>query len=156
MKYGHSQEELLNMISRIEKNGILHAIIIDSAFSKPGVNFITPNESSLQIGYISQPTGKSIKAHYHKKTTRTIYYTNEVIILKRGRLRVDFYDDQKEYFESYILKTGDVILLESGGHGFEVLEDVEMVEVKQGPYVEDHDKERFEGIKEEDVILKNE
>jgi hypothetical protein len=79
-----------------------------------------------------------------------------VLILKQGKLRVDFYDNKKEYLESYILKAGDVMLLESGGHGFEVLEDVEMVEVKQGPYVEDQDKDRFEGIKDEDVILKNE
>jgi quercetin dioxygenase-like cupin family protein len=141
------------MIIRIENKGILYAIIIDSSFSKPGVNFITPNESSLQIGYISQPKGKAIKAHYHKRTTRTLYYTNEVIILKQGKLRVDFYDNKKEYLESYILKAGDVMLLESGGHGFVALEDIEMVEVKQGPYVEDMDKDRFDGIKTKDVIL---
>ena len=110
----------------------------------------------MQIGYISQPTGKSIKAHYHKKTTRTLYYTNEVIIIKKGKLRVDFYDNEKDYLESYILKAGDVMLLESGGHGFEVLEDIDMVEVKQGPYVEDNDKDRFEGIKDKDIILKYE
>ena len=144
------------MIIRIENKGILYAIIIDSNFSKPGVNFITPNESSLQIGCISQPQGKTIKAHYHKRTTRTLYYTNEVLILKQGRLRVDFYDNKKEYLESYILKAGDVILLESGGHGFKVLEDIEMVEVKQGPYVEDKDKDRFDGIKDKEVILKYE
>ena len=144
------------MIIRIENKGILYAIIVDSSYSKPGVNFITPNESSLQIGCISQPKGKAIKAHYHKSTTRTLYYTNEVLMLKQGKLRVDFYDNKKEYLESYILKAGDVILLESGGHGFVVLEDIEMVEVKQGPYVEDKDKDRFDGIKAKDVILKYE
>jgi hypothetical protein len=76
-----------------------------------------------------------------------------VIILKQGKLRVDFYDNKKEYLESYILKAGDVMLLESGGHGFVALEDIEMVEVKQGPYVEDMDKDRFDGIKTKDVIL---
>lgn len=144
------------MIIRIENKGILYAIVIDSSYSKPGVNFITPNESSLQIGFLAQPKGKAIKAHYHKPTTRTLYYTNEVLILKQGKLRVDFYDDKKEYLESYILKAGDVMLLESGGHGFAVLEDIEMVEVKQGPYVEDEDKDRFEGIKAKDVVLKYE
>jgi hypothetical protein len=144
------------MIIRIENKGILYAIIIDASYSKPGVNFITPNESSLQIGFLSQPKGKEIKAHYHKPTTRTLYYTNEVLILKQGKLRVDFYDDKKEYLESFILKAGDVMLLESGGHGFVVLEDIEMVEVKQGPYVEDEDKDRFEGIKAKDVVLKYE
>jgi len=141
------------MIIRIENKGILYAIIIDSSFSKPGVNFITPNDSSLQIGYISQPTGKLIKAHYHKKTTRTLYFTNEVIVIKNGKLRVDFYDNKKEYLESYILTAGDVMLLESGGHGFKVLEDIDMVEVKQGPYIQDNDKDRFEGVKDKDVIL---
>ena len=47
--------------------------------------------------------------------------------------------------ESRILEAGDVILLATGGHGFEVLEEIEMIEVKQGPYTGDQDKTHFYG-----------
>lgn len=73
-------------------------------------------------------------------------YTQEVIFLKKGRLRVDFYNSQQEYVDSRVLEAGDVILLASGGHGFTILEDVEMFEVKQGPYIGEHDRTRFQGV----------
>lgn len=69
-------------------------------------------------------------------------YTRSLVI-KKGKLKVNFYNDNKEYIESYVLKEGDVILLASGGHGFEVLDDVEMFEIKQGPYAGEADKTRF-------------
>src|SRR6185369_5395734 len=73
-------------------------------------------------------------------------YTQEVLFIRRGRLRVDFYDETKQYLSSRILEAGDVILLIQGGHGFEVLEDLEMFEVKQGPYVGEVDKTRFDAV----------
>jgi hypothetical protein len=78
--------------------------------------------------------------------SREVYYTQEVLLLRKGKLRVDFYDRDQRYLESRILVGGDVILLIEGGHGFEVLEEVEMVEVKQGPYLQDQDKTRFASI----------
>ncbi|ORU00540.1 hypothetical protein D081_1063 [Anaerovibrio sp. JC8] len=68
-------------------------------------------------------------------------------------MRVDFYDDDQNYIESHIIYAGDVILLVSGGHGFKVLEDIEMIEVKQGPYAGDGDKTRFPSVEDENVIL---
>ena len=79
----------------------------------------------------------------HNPVPREVQYTQEVLLLKRGRLQVDFYDDRQTYLESRILEAGDVILLATGGHGFEVLEEIEMIEVKQGPYAGDKDKTRF-------------
>jgi hypothetical protein len=61
-------------------------------------------------------------------------------------LRADFYDDERNYLESRILHQGDVLLLASGGHGFEMLEPCEIIEVKQGPYAGEADKTRFSGI----------
>jgi len=109
----------------------------------PGVHFFTPNELSQQLAYMSHPTGKKIEPHFHILLRREVEYTREALVIKRGILRVDFYDDIQEYLGSHILESGDVILLVKGGHGFEVLEDVEMIEVKQGPYVGDADKIRF-------------
>ena len=71
-------------------------------------------------------------------------FTKEVLFIKSGKVRVDFYDDEQNYFTSRVLRKGDIVLLAFGGHGFEMLEPSEMIEVKQGPYAGDSDKERFE------------
>ena len=67
---------------------------------------------------------------------------------------MDFYDDEKNYLESRILESGDVILLAFGGHGFEMIEDSEIIEVKQGPYVGEADKTRFEPISNDQIKIK--
>jgi len=82
-----------------------------------------------------------------------VHYTHEVLVIKRGKLRVDFYDDDRIYLESRILRTGDVILLVGGGHGFEVLEETEMFEVKQGPYAGGDDKTVFPTVPADEVRL---
>lgn len=119
------------------------AIIVRADFSEPGIHFFTPDDFSQQLAYMRHPAGKIIEPHVHNPVSRNVHYTLEVLLIKRGRLRVDFYDDGRNYIESRILEGGDLILLASGGHGFEVLEEVEMVEVKQGPYAGDQDKTRF-------------
>ena len=100
------------------------------------------------------PAGKVIDPHVHNPVNRSVQYTQEVLFIKRGRLRVDFYDNEQTYIESRILQAGDVILLATGGHGFEVLEEIEMIEVKQGPYAGDQDKTRFEGVTAEHVMIR--
>jgi hypothetical protein len=97
--------------------------------------------------------GKRIEPHTHNIVPREVFLTQEVLLLREGKLRVDLYDDNQAYLESRILGPGDVILLASGGHGFTVLEEVEMIEVKQGPYCGDHDKTRFQGIDDHGVTL---
>ena len=121
------------------------AIIIKSDFHKDGIEFFTPNEYSQQLAYMSHPVGKIIEPHIHNIVRREVHYTQEVLFIKKGKLRVDFYNTEKSYLMSYILERGDVILLSSGGHGFEVLDELEMYEVKQGPYAGDDDKTRFKG-----------
>ena len=74
---------------------------------------------------------------------REIRYTQEVLFIKSGRVRVNFYTEDKAFITSRELKAGDAILLASGGHGFEFIEEIEMIEVKQGPYSSDEDKVRF-------------
>ena len=80
--------------------------------------------------------------------------TQEVLFIKKGVIRVDFYDEYEDYLESRDLYAGDIILLVSGGHGFQILEEVEMIEVKQGPYAGEYDKKRFSGINENEVVYK--
>lgn len=108
--------------------------------------FFTPSGFSQQLGFLPHKKGGILNAHLHNKVNREITLTQEVLFIKRGKIQVNFYTEDKEYITSRELKTGDVILLCSGGHGFKMLEDTEMIEVKQGPHLGDGDKERFEGV----------
>lgn len=141
------------MIEKITHCHQILAIIISKDFHKPGIHFFTPDEFSQQIAYMSHPKGKVIQPHTHNPVYREVMYTQEVLFLKKGKLRVDFYDNEQQYLESRILESGDVILLSYGGHGFEVLEEIEMIEVKQGPYVGEQDRTRFVGINAAEVKI---
>lgn len=131
------------MVENIIHNNHLLALIVSHKFNEPGVHFFTEDDLSQQLAYMKHPQGKIIKPHVHNPIPREVHYTQEVLFIKKGKLRVDFYNDEQECLKSRVLEMGDVILLIQGGHGFEVLEDVEMFEVKQGPYIGDHDKTRF-------------
>jgi len=131
------------MIEKIRDQNAELAIIVRSSFSQPGINFFTPNDYSQQLAYMNHPTGKEIQPHVHKKVQREVHYTQETLFIRKGKLQVDFYSDDQIYLESRVLEAGDVILLIKGGHGFKVLEDMEMFEVKQGPYAGDEDKIKF-------------
>lgn len=133
----------MNMPILIKDQEQVLAIIIKHNFNEEGVHFCTPDDYSQQLAYMHHPKGKIIEPHVHNLVNREVHYTQEVLFIKEGKLRVDFYTDKKIYLESYILETGDVIILASGGHGFEALEELQMFEVKQGPYAGDQDKVRF-------------
>jgi mannose-6-phosphate isomerase-like protein (cupin superfamily) len=124
----------------------LLAIILRASYRQQGIHFLTADELSQQLAFMSHPTGKIIAPHRHNPVAREVTYTQEALFIRKGRLRVDFYTDDRSYIESYELRPGDVILLIKGGHGFEVLEEAEFIEVKQGPYAGEHDKTRFVGI----------
>lgn len=143
------------MIERIIHENRELAIIIRNDYCEKGIHFLTKSDYSQQLAYMHHPKGKVIEAHIHNYEERKVVYTQEVLVIKKGSLRVDFYKDEYSYIESIILKAGDIILLAAGGHGFEVLEEVEMVEIKQGPYLEEHDKTRFQGVKAAEVKMKN-
>lgn len=141
------------MIENITHHNQLLALIVSHRFNEPGIHFFTPNELSQQLAYMCHPVGKVIPPHVHNPVVREVQYTQEVLFIKKGKLRVDFYNNQREYLESRLLEAGDVILLVTGGHGFEVLEKIEMIEVKQGPYVGEQDKTRFIGIRTEQAKI---
>ena len=145
--------ENAGLIVHVEKNDKLYAIIIKASYKTTGIHFLTPNEFSQQLAIMTHPTGKIIQPHFHNPVTREVHFTKEVLFIKAGKVRVDFYDDGQNYFESRILDQGDVILLSYGGHGFVMLEDSEMIEVKQGPYAGDMDKTRFQQVDEVKVKI---
>lgn len=142
-------------IKLVKKKERLLGIIIKNDYEVTGVDFITPDDYSQQVAYMHHPKGKVIDAHVHNIVHRNVVMTQEVLFIKKGKLRVDFYDDYEDYLESHILEAGDTILLVSGGHGFEIMEEVEMIEVKQGPYSGDLDKKRFAGIESTEARIRD-
>jgi hypothetical protein len=132
------------MIENVEHKDLKLAIIIRSGFKKEGIEFFTDGLDPLQIGYMKRDKDYIIPPHRHNAVARTIQYTHEVLYIKSGQVRVDFYDNMQLYLKSCILEQGDVILLAEGGHGFKMLESSEIIEVKQGPFVGEMDKVRFE------------
>jgi mannose-6-phosphate isomerase-like protein (cupin superfamily) len=141
------------MVEQITHEDRLLALIIPGEFREPGIHFFTPGHFSQQIAYMNHPAGKVIAAHVHNPVAREVQYTQEVLFIRSGRMRVDFYTEHRVYLSSRILKAGDAILLATGGHGFEVLEEIEMIEVKQGPYAGDFDKTRFDGVTSAEVRM---
>lgn len=131
-------------VERISHNNSLLAIIVRSNYGKEGIEFFTPDDFSQQLAYMNRPAGYKIAPHKHNKAQREVFYTQEVLFIKKGKVKVDFYDDYKQVVGTRILETGDVILLAGGGHGFEMLEQTEIIEVKQGPYAGEMDKTRLE------------
>ena len=141
-------------IEQITHNNQTLGIIIPSEFHSDGIAFFTPDSFSQQLGYMSRPADYIIAPHVHNLVERKVELTQEVLIVRSGVVRVDFYDDNRTYLESRVIKRGDIILLAHGGHGFKVLEPAEMIEVKQGPYCGEMDKVRFDPVEDNRVILR--
>ncbi len=145
--------KISNGVKYIKNKDTLIAIILSSNFESDTINFFTPIHFSQQLGYMKRPKKYIIPPHVHIPVSREVHFTKEVLFIKSGKVRVDFYDDYESYLESRVLKQGDVILLAHGGHGFEMLETSEIIEVKQGPYAGDKDKKRFEPISSDKIRL---
>jgi len=141
------------VIETVSFGDIQLAVILRADYRAEGIQFFTPNDFSQQLGYMNRPQGYVIPPHVHNPVAREVQFTKEVLIIKSGKVRVDFYDDDQNYLESRLLNQGDIVLLAFGGHGFEMLEASEIIEVKQGPYAGEADKTRFPPISSEQIRL---
>jgi len=142
------------MIKKITHQNQTYAIAILHDFNEEGIHFCTPDDFSQQLAFINYSKNHQIPAHVHNPVKRNVSYTLETLVVRKGKIRIDFYTQKKKYFESHIFVTGDVILLKSGGHGITILEKTELIEVKQGPYAGDQDKTRFKSINPKSLKLK--
>lgn len=142
------------MIERVCDGQIELALILRSNFRGSGIEFLTPSYYSQQLGYMNRPAGYVIPPHLHNPVTRQVAYTKEVLFIRSGKVRVDFYSEDQIYLESKVLFQGDIVLLAFGGHGFEMIEPSEIIEVKQGPYAGDADKTRFAPISSKQILFK--
>jgi hypothetical protein len=129
-------------LEEIKSNdGCTVAIVVKKNFNKNGINFLSKNDFPLQLGINSYKKGEIIKSHIHQERSIQIINFQEVVYIKKGKASVKLYDSKRTFLKSIVLSTGDLIFLASGGHGFEILEDTVIIEVKQGPYLgKDQDK----------------
>jgi hypothetical protein len=134
-------------LEEIKHLGKTIAIILRSNYSAAESRFFSPADFSQQFGFLVHRKGHIIPAHFHKRIQREITLTQEVLLIKKGEIKVNLYSSEQEFLTSRLLRAGDIIFLCSGGHAFTMLQDSEIVEVKQGPYSgRDSDKENFVGI----------
>jgi len=141
-KINYYDQKRVRMI-KIEYESKTIAIIIPANFEKDGIHFFTPNEYSQQLAYMKRPSGYIITPHTHRPVSREVFNTLETLFIRKGKVKMNFFNEKREFIQEYVVSTGDVILLVSGGHGFEMLEESEIIEVKQGPFMGDQDKVRF-------------
>jgi mannose-6-phosphate isomerase-like protein (cupin superfamily) len=119
---------------------VLLAIVVHAWHRGPGTTFFTDPEEQLQLGQINRRTGAGIDAHFHCAKERKVTHTQEVLFVRSGQVKVNFYDYEARFIASRVLGAGDVVMLLAGGHGFHALDELDMIEVKQGPYLADQDK----------------
>jgi hypothetical protein len=119
------------------------AIIIRRTFQPEKTTFVTPSDYKQQVGFIVYPEGGEVARHVHRPLERHLVGTSEVIVVREGCCEVDFYNDARALVATRELSAGDIMLMVSGGHGFRMLEDTVLLEVKQGPYTGVDEKERF-------------
>lgn len=133
------------MIDTIEHDGQTVAILVRNSYDVDGIKFMSPTDFALQLGQMRRPAGYQVVPHIHNPVERHTIGTQEVLFVKTGRIRIDFFSFAQEYLESRELGPGDFILLAGAGHGIEVIEEATIVEVKNGPFIEGADKGRFDG-----------
>ena len=119
------------------------AYIIRAEMAPGKTTFLTPSELNLQVGFVVYPAGGEVARHLHRPMERHIVGTSEVLVVKEGRCQMDIYDDDRRLVATRELRKGDIMLMVGGGHGFRMLEDTVLLEVKQGPYTGLDEKERF-------------
>lgn len=125
---------MFNGVKKIDIEGINFGFIIYKNYESDKTSFLTKQELPLQFAFMNFKKGTEIKAHIHNKYSREIFETNEVLIIKKGSLKVNFFNLTRNLIHFEVLNEGDIIFLIEGGHSFEMMEDCEFFEVKNGPY----------------------
>lgn len=133
----------MKIIEKIVFRGKVLAYIISRKRKPENTTFVTPPTSNLQVGFVVYQKNKSIPPHIHKRVIRHLHHTEEVLVVEKGNCIIDIYNDKKKQIASYSLHQGDIVILVGGGHGFRMLEDTRLLEIKQGPYTGLVEKERF-------------
>lgn len=122
----------------------LLAIVVRDDFRGGQYNFLTPDDFPMQLGVNFYAPGQRIQPHVHVEAQRDVRDQQELLFLKRGRAVLHLYTAQRELAHAVDLRAGDCVLLVSGGHGLDILEEAQLIEAKQGPYLGVGEKIKFE------------
>jgi uncharacterized protein with PhoU and TrkA domain len=133
----------VNDIEHIVSEGGPIAYIIRAEFQPSQTTFLTPPDFKQQVGFVVYPKGGQVHRHTHRALKRNLTGTSEVVLVREGRCEVDLYSEDQEFVATRELKAGDILILVGGGHGFRMLEDTVLIEVKQGPYIGVDEKDLF-------------
>ena len=134
---------MVEHIEQIAADGKVLAFIIRCGINPDKTTFVTPSDLKQQVGFIVYPAGGKIQRHMHRPLERHIVGTSEVIIVRRGCCEIDIYDDERNLAATRKLSPGDIMLMVGGGHGYRMLDDTVLLEIKQGPYTGVDEKENF-------------
>ncbi len=127
----------------IEADGRLLGYIVRADAKPAKTRFVTSDDANFQVGFIVYPAGGEIQRHLHRPLERAVVGTAEALLIRTGSCVVDFYSEARERVRSETLRAGDLVVFLAGGHGFRLLEDCVMLEIKQGPYFGLDEKIRF-------------
>ena len=130
-------------VEHITSHGKSLTYIIRAEIDPKQTTFLTPSELKQQVGFVVYHSGGEVKRHVHRPLERHLIGTSEVIVVRRGRCQIDIYDDERQLVATREIRAGDIMLMTGGGHGFRMLEDTVLLEVKQGPYTGIEEKEHF-------------
>jgi hypothetical protein len=133
------------MIEVIENGEVLARLIPESVAWQDGLSFFSQDNEYVQVGTWGYDAGKELLAHAHNKVVREVPWTQEVLYIRKGSLKARIYNQQDVLVRELIAKEGDVLILLTGGHGYDILEKgTQVLEVKNGPYVgADADRRRL-------------
>jgi hypothetical protein len=123
------------IVERYVFNGVTYAEVIRAGARVSHSTFVSAPDSSMQMGLLAHGAGFVEVPHVHKEIPRTIKDLQQFLVVQRGRVAIDFFDDRGALLKTVELLPGDAMLLMSGGHSLRVIEDAQCVSVKQGPFL---------------------
>jgi hypothetical protein len=127
-----------------DSEGLLLAIAISHEHQPPDTEFMTTSDLPMQLGFIKYLAEGTIQPHIHLPIERHLIGTGEVLVVRSGKMEALLFDGDRRLVKKKIMTEGDILVLIGGGHGFRMLEDTVLMEVKQGPYTGLQEKERFD------------
>ena len=133
----------MSALETIALDGVVLAYVARRTEAPRQTRFLTPEDCNLQVGHVVYPAGGEIARHMHLPVERHLVGTTEVLVVERGRCEVDVFGPERQLVTTRELAAGDMLIAVGGGHGFRVLEDTVLLEIKQGPYPGGTEKERF-------------
>ena len=119
----------------IELDGVRYAEVIWAQSTTEKTKFCSPDQGSLQFGLLAHERGFVEPAHFHKPVPRTIKNLEQMFVVQKGKIAVDFFTPDGKKFREIVVGPGDAVLLVDGAHSIRVLEDMQCVSVKQGPFL---------------------